>query len=236
MKICICDNDEYILNELIKNISNSFLSSDTFSVRCFYNAKEMLEDESVYSFDVFFISTENDGVTAAEIIRRHKNKAIIILTSDSQEFIYEAFRLEALHYINKTSSSEDFSELFKRIIVKYRSTTSLLTLRWKNERYTLDISDIIYIEGYNRHLTFYTRDEEFSSVGKLQSIHERLAAHGFLRIHQGYLVNMNHIKHFCINEAIMSDGTKVMISTRRRTDALKIYDEFLEQKEIYIQK
>lgn len=231
MRICVCDTDNEISNALIKNINECFLSGEAFSVMCFFSPEELLEHEkNSKGFDAYFICADK-GLTTAEIIRRKHPEKPIIISGETDEYIYDAFRTEALYYLKKPFSEEEFSETFKRLLAKSRAINPCLYLRWKSERYVLNISDIIYIEGYNRHLTFYTTDGEFSSVGKLQNVFEKLCIHGFLRIHQGYAVNMNHIKYFGTGEVTVSDGTKVMISSRKRSDALKIYDEFLKEKE-----
>ncbi|MBE6791516.1 MAG: response regulator transcription factor [Ruminococcaceae bacterium] len=228
MKICVCDASEEISSKLIKNITDCFLTEEDFRVKCFFSNNEMLAFENKDNhFDVYFISGDNEGILAAEIIRRYNKNAIIVFFAENNDHILDAFKIEALYYLVKPYDDKEFSELFRRIIVKYKSLNEFIHLRFKNERYTLKISDIIYIEGYNRHLTFYTKDEEFYSVGRIQNIFEKLSIHGFVRIHQGYTVNMRHIKSFGTNEVTMSDGTKVMISARRRAEALQVYDSFL---------
>lgn len=232
MRICVCDTDELICNELIKNIADCFLSGEAFSVKCFYTPEEMLfHDDNTAMADAYFIKASREGLISAQIIKSKFPDAIIILTGETEEYIYEAFNLEALYYLVKPFGSDEFSGLFKRIIAKSKTLNPTLHLRWKSERYNIPIKDIIYIEGYNRHLTIYTKDGEYSSVGKIQNIYEKLCIHGFLRVHQGYTVNMEHIKQFNTDEVIMSDGTKVMISTRRKSDALKMYDSFISNKE-----
>lgn len=231
MKICICDASEEIFNKLIKNITDCFFTEEEFRVRCFFTPSQMLShSEEDSSFDAYFINADSDGILAAEIIRRKHRNAIIILCAETQEHIMDAFKVEALYYLKKPFDDKEFSDVFRRILAKYKSLNESLYLRFRNERYTVKISDIIYIEGYNRHLTFYTKDGEYYSVGRIQNIFEKLSIHGFVRIHQGYTVNMEHIKCFGVNEVTMTDGTKVMISARRRAEALKIYDGFLEFK------
>lgn len=230
MKICVCDTDELISKELINNISDCFLSGEAFSVQQYYSPEEMLFKDEKAVFDAYYISATREGLIAAEIIRSKFPDAIIILTHTGEEFIYEAFRLEALYYLVKPFSSREFSEVFRRMIAKSKTLHPTLHLRWKNERYNIPIKDIIYIEGYNRHLTVYTAESEYSFVGKIQNVYEKLCIHGFLRVHQGYAVNMAHIKQFTTDEVIMSDDTKVMISARRKSEALKQYDSFLSIK------
>ncbi len=228
MKICVCDASEEICKKLIKCISDSFLTEEEFRVKFYFTPKEMMTENNIAKyFDVYFINADSDGILAAEIIRRQNRNAIIVLSSENNEHILDAFKVEALYFLEKPFEDSEFSDVFKRIIAKYKSLNEFLYLRFKNERYCIRISDIIYIEGYNRHLTFYTCDGEYYSVGRIQNIFEKLSIHGFVRIHQGYTVNMEHIKSFGNNEVTMTDGTKVMISARRRAEALKTYDSYL---------
>lgn len=233
MKICIYDTNDGICDELINNISDNPISPESFSVRCFSDAQKMISDENIVrTTDAYFIDASPEGLLTAGFIRNSRPDAVIILTSDSEKDIYEAFRLEALAFLVKPFTKEEFSELFRRMIAKIKSLSPTIHLRWKNERYNLPIKDIIYVEGYNRHLTFFTKDGEYNSMGKLKNLYERLSIYGFLRIHQGYMVNMEHIKCFLTNEVIMTDGTRVMVSTRKKTDALRLYDEYITEKEM----
>lgn len=57
-----------------------------------------------------------------------------------------------------------------------------------------------------------------------------LSSFNFIRTHQGFLVNMDYIHRFTQTDVILSDGTKVMISVRKRAEALRMFDEFLKRK------
>ena len=64
----------------------------------------------------------------------------------------------------------------------------------------------------------------------IHSLLNELSHHGFIRTHQGFIVNMNYIKRFDTDDVILFDGTKVMISVRKRAEALQMFDEFLKSK------
>ena len=57
-----------------------------------------------------------------------------------------------------------------------------------------------------------------------------LSSYNFIRTHQGFLVNMDYIRRFTQTDVILLDGTKVMISVRKRADALRMFDNFLKRK------
>ena len=111
-------------------------------------------------------------------------------------------------------------------INQYNDLHPTITLQNKNIRYRIKINDIKYVEGYNRHIIVYTEGGKYEAVGKVSDAFDILAPHGFIRVHQGYLVNINYIRVFDKTDVILTDGTKVMISARKRKPALQAFDLF----------
>lgn len=120
-----------------------------------------------------------------------------------------------------------FSEVFGRALKKYREVNASIVLKWESTRNKIEIDKISYVEGYRRHLTVHTANGVFEAVGKMSEIQEILSPHGFVRIHQGFIVNMNYIKSFDVNEIELTDGSRVPVSVRKKQEALKIYDSFM---------
>ena len=50
-----------------------------------------------------------------------------------------------------------------------------------------------------------------------------------MRVHQGFIVNMNYIKNFKANEVELTDGSKIAVSVRKKQEALKAYDIFIRK-------
>ena len=171
-----------------------------------------------------------NGIEAAEIIRALSPRTIIIFVSSLTDYIFEAFRLEALHFLSKPVRDRDFSEVFGRALKKYRDVNASIVLKWESTRNKIDIDKISFVEGYRRHLTVHTATGQYEAVGKLSEMQEILASHGFVRVHQGFIVNMNYIKSFKTDELELTDGTIVPVSVRKRQEALKIYDNFIEKQ------
>ena len=88
----------------------------------------------------------------------------------------------------------------------------------------------MYIEGYKRHITVHTTDGIFEALGKIPEVLKELSAHGFIRTHQGYIVNMAYIKRFEKNDVVLFNDTKVMISVRKRPEALSLFDNYLRHR------
>lgn len=232
MKICICDDEVYIHNEIKEMIETYRITETHLSVTSLFSGEELLKHYSNQEyFDIIFLDVEMDavnGIQVAETIRKNDSKAIIIFISNHSQYVFDVFKLEALHFIRKPIDYIEFSNVFQRAVGKYKSLNSIVVLKWQSNRFPVAINDITYIEGYNRHLTVHTKDGKFETIGKISDILLTLEPHGFIRIHQGFIVNMDYIKCFDKNDVVLKDKTKIMISVRKRSEALKAYDIYLQ--------
>jgi len=108
-----------------------------------------------------------------------------------------------------------------------KNINETITLKWKNLRWQIEKTDIIYAESYARHVTVHTSDREYEVVGKLCDLCSLLENSGFVRVHQSFVVNIRHIRCFSYNSVTLINGTVVPVSERKRAAALKSYDRFL---------
>lgn len=240
MKIGICDEDSFFIREIRDRLEPFSTAEDGFQVSDFSSAEALIEHyRGGGYFDILFIAIEMQGINgieAAEIIRALSPRTIIIFVSVHSDYIFDAFRIEALHFLVKPVCDREFREVFYRALNKYRLVNASIILKWESTRNKIGIDKISFVEGYRRHLTVHTADGVFEAVGKLPEMQELLSPHGFVRVHQGFIVNMNYIKSFKTDEVELTDGTRVPVSVRKRQDALKVYDNFIEKQigDIYV--
>ena len=230
MQICICDDDKLIhktINLYCQQFSNNF----HIEITDLYSAEELINKyQQKIRYDIIFLDIEMakiSGIEAAEKIKKIMPNTIIIFISNHPKYVFDSFKVEPLHFLVKPISEQEFSCVFQRALHKYKTLNASIVLKWQSERYVIKINKIKYIEGYKRHITVYTENESFEAIGKIPDIQKLLEPYGFVRTHQGFLVNMDFIKRFDINDVVLFDNTKVMLSVRRRTIALKNFDEFL---------
>lgn len=233
MKICICDDDCFTVRE-IRNLLEPFQTeAESFSISDFSCGEDLIEFyKNGGSFDIVFIDIEMkgiNGIEAAETIREFAPETIIIFVSSYSSYIFDAFRIEALHFLVKPIKEKEFIEVFTRAMKKYTAVNASVILKWESVRNKISINKISYVEGYRRHLTVHTAEGIFESVGKISEIYEILKPHGFVRVHQGFIVNMNYIKSFNASEVVLTDGSRVAVSVRKKQEALKAYDIFIRK-------
>lgn len=230
MRICICDDDRAIHDE-IRNLLSEAGRDLIFEITDKYCGEEL--ETGMENCDIVFLDIEMSGISgveAAEILREKYPEIIIIFVSSYREYISEAFRLEALHFIVKPIKKEDFKEVFCRAMRKYNENHACIISSWLNVRSKIPVKEITYVEGYHRGVTIHTvSDKEYNSVGKLTDILKVLEPNGFIQVHQGYIVNMAYIDCVDGNELVLTGDIKIPISARKKSAAIKAFDSYIRK-------
>ncbi len=236
MKTAVIDDDIFIYNQVKELIASFFVSEERMQANeplYFADGIEFLEYmEKGEKADIIFLDIEmaqSNGIDIAKRCREIMPDIIIIFVSSHRECVFDTFRCEALHFIVKPIDKDDFNEAFRRAVHKYNSANCFLPLKWQHERANVSIQDILYVESYRGHLIIHTLKEPFEVVGNLKDIFTFLEPHGFMRIHHGYIVNMQHIRRFNSDSILLVNGENVQMSIRKRNEALITYDSFLQK-------
>lgn len=233
MKICICDDDKVFHDEIKKYLLPFFSDSNLPIIADCYSGEELVsQSTSSDHFDIVFLDIEMgdiNGIEAAEEIRKFAPDTIVIFVSAHRNYVFDAFKCEALHYILKPIMQSDFDDVFNRALNKYRLNNQCFPIKWNFTRSNPKISDIMYMESYKRRLLIHTTQKTYDHMGKLTDAYEQLKSHGFIMVHQSYIVNMHYIKSFSKEEIILSDGQAVMVSVRKRAEALEMFDKYIQK-------
>ena len=87
------------------------------------------------------------------------------------------------------------------------------------------LGDIVRCESDNNYTNFIFKDKSKVLVSKpLKDFDDLLQEHGFFRVHQSHLININFIKNYSKTfggTITMADGSEVEVSRRKREEFLK---------------
>jgi len=231
MRIAICEDEEYqrkTIEDYIRPYQENYLSMQIFS---FASGEDLLNAfHKGCDFDFLFLDIQMkalDGVQAAAEIRKKNKHAIIFFVSGFTQYVTSAFSLNAFQFLVKPVRKDSFDREFQRAIRKHMTAHHKYLIESNSRTVALEIKDIIYLEISNHHIVVHTDKGEYVKAGKLNEEEKSLVPYGFVRTHNSFLVNMAYIVEFIQNEVIMKNGSKPMVSARKRTEALGCYSRFL---------
>ena len=92
------------------------------------------------------------------------------------------------------------------------------------------IDDILYLESYRHTVTIHMLDgSEIVTVDKLGELEKRIDDQRFLRCHQSYLVNMEHIADVQ-EDFILRNKASVPIRVRGRKEVVDAYNDYFTRQ------
>ena len=192
---------------------------------------------------VFLDIQLNDG-TGFDILEQlaAKNGAIksnIVFITAHEQYAIKAFRFSALDFLLKPVDPDELQKVILKIesVLEKTSDYAHIDLLLENIRKKVDnfkrialstsdgihlfeISDIIRCESEDNYTKFYIKNSKPVMISKtLKEYEELLTEHGFERIHQSHLINLNYLKSYIKKDGgyvIMADESNLPISQRKR--------------------
>jgi two-component system LytT family response regulator len=184
------------------------------------NSFEILSALKEINFKIIFITAHEEYA-----VRAFKYSALDYLLKpiDATEL------LESIEKIEKQLSNEQIQQQLNTFLAHYNEKEQKKIVLKTAEKISLvEISDIIRCESDKNYTTFYVKNQSKIVVSRtLKEYDELLAPYGFFRIHQSHLVNLKHLTGLDKKDggyALMSDGSAVSVSYRKKEQLLKVLD------------
>lgn len=222
LKIGICDDDVKWLSFLKEALEKyQFAKMIDLKTDTFLSGTELIKAYTEKNkYQVLLLDVEMpeiSGIKTADIIRRTKDKdVIIVFISNFPEYVQESFSVHPYHFLQKPVTEADINKLFDEILEEIEDRHILYTIIGSDDtNYTINVRDILYIESTdakNKILTFNFADHQIIGRDTLLKWESLLAEHNFMLCYKGILVNLAHIHYFTKNTIVLSNGKTIPVS------------------------
>jgi len=226
---------EWKLNNYIENVDVTTCNSPIKAVDLINNTKP----------DVVFLDIqmpEMDGFSLIEALEfRDFN---LIFTTAHDEFALKAIKVSAIDYLLKPVDKDELLAAMKKIkkseknnLLENKLQLLLNNLNDNNDKinisadgkvYLLEKEDVIMLKSDKSYTTIFLKSEQQIVVSKtLKEVEKKFQFPEFFRVHNSYLINLNHVKEYLKGlggELIMTNGLTASISRNRKTELFnKLY-------------
>lgn len=214
MKIGICD-DEKVTRDMLRDKVNKLYPQAELLL--YASAEELLAGQLP---DILLLDIQmqgKSGIEAAEELRLTDRQLIIIFVTAIEDYVFQAFDVDAFHYLVKPFSDEKFSEVLQKAAEKIekpgygngkRNMPNLL-ITTGGTHIAVNFEDIVYAEVFDRKVIIHTMDSDIEYYGKLKDL-EKKAGESFYRPHRAYLVNFNYIRKYDATTIYLKKGQALM--------------------------
>ena len=225
MNIAICDSDKKICENILNLIRRENLDAEIF---IFHSKDELLESKKIFS--IYFLDIKGiDGLETAKIIRRREKifcspPSILIFVTGYEDFMLEAFDVQAFHYILKPIDTKKFSQILNRAIDEVKNfqnyAEKFLIIKVDGMNKKILLKNILYVESSDKKVIIHTTENIFEIYGKMDAF-EIALGENFFRCHRFFLVNLEKISAYNSNTIELLNGEKIFIAEKRYSDFVK---------------
>lgn len=233
INIGICEDRLEDCNRLHLALQDYFAGKHNVNITEYQSAEALLTDveDGKASFHVIFMDIflkKMDGIEAAHILRKQKVRSSIVFLTNSADYAVESYDVDASGYLLKPFDEEKLHKILDKVMKSFHRKR--IAVRCARDMEYIYLDEIVWVESQNKVSIYHLEDGRIlQSRTKLDEIEAHLSDPRFLRCHQSYLVNMDHVVNVK-NDFFMSDGSVVPIRMRSRKQIADAYYNYFISK------
>lgn len=197
--------------------------------------------------DLVFLDVEMPHQNGFELLKQYDKLTFdVIFTTAYEQYALKAIKFNALDYLLKPFSVQELQEALRKFHERRSQKPdtaiaplevflqNMKTLQQTNKKIALPtinglvfmpVQNIVRCESTGNYTKIFFTDKKQLLVSKpLKEFEELLTEVDFFRVHNSHLINLQQMESYLQGEggfALMSDGTQVEVSRRRKAEFLK---------------
>ena len=221
---CIAVDDEPLALDLVaKFISQtSFLQLEGK----FDNAIQALGYLNQNTVDLLFLDIQMPDLSGMELARILDGKVTgqkprIIFTTAYNQFAIEGYKVDALDYLLKPFSYEEFLkastkayQYFEKLEkgtdskVESEKSPEFIFLKVEYQLVKVMVKEIAFVEAYKDYVKVHltNKPNPLLSLTSMKAMEDMLPQQDFMRVHRSYIINLNHIDSVSRNIVSIGDS------------------------------
>lgn len=250
MMRCIAIDDEPLALRQVKSYIAKIAELellDTF--KSAIEAQHFLEQREV---DLIFVDINMPDLNGIEFVRGLKNPPLVVFTTAYSEYAIEGFRLDAVDYLLKPFSFDEFARSVKKAtslieLAQLRNTASdesivsqiaadesqaetgsdYISIKADYKVSLVRHTDIIYMESVGEYVRLHLTDgSTLTTLFRLKNMESALPAEKFMRIHRSYIINLGHIAGYTKGKVYLDNNEDLPIGANYKEG----FKEYIEQR------
>lgn len=202
LRCCVID-DEPLANRLITDyVERTPILELAGSFGSTQDAVKTVLDGKI---DLVFLDIQMPQLNGLEFAKIIPADCRIIFTTAFDQYAVQGFKVNALDYLLKPISYDDFLSSVNRAVswhemkcaAEGRSTApDYLMVKSDYKLLQIPLRDILFIEGLKDYVKIYLTQDQRSvmTLMGMRTLEQYLPESMFMRIHRSYMVNLHHIR------------------------------------------
>jgi DNA-binding LytR/AlgR family response regulator len=186
-----------------------------------------------YQYDLVFLDVrmpDLDGLEVAQLLQQFAVPPVVIFVTAYEEYAVRAFDVQARDYLLKPVSRARLERALRRAVGPDRAHAKAWTekpapaipVEVSGRTRMIECRQVSWVEAVGDYVRLHLTDGSAHLIRMpISHVEERWSAHGFVRIHRGYLVPVRAITEFAVvggNHTVTVSGRVLPVSRRHARD------------------
>jgi DNA-binding LytR/AlgR family response regulator len=233
VNIAICDDEEDQI-EILESIitSSSFFKAEPPVFYTFTSGEDLIAafKKTKPEYDLIFLDNRLNTTTGEAVFQELKllpGDKRVVFVSSYMEYVTSIYDLRPFHIIQKPVTQANVDRVLELALIEYnRDKTDNFTVSDGSRTLTFSKKEILYLESKLHYITVKSiKNSECKYRGLISDAESALLLHGFVRSHQGFLVNLRYVSSIEKRDVILKNGDSVPVSKEKRPS---VQDAFLK--------
>ncbi|KGE85756.1 LytR/AlgR family response regulator transcription factor [Phaeodactylibacter xiamenensis] len=183
-------------------------------LRAFDNAEDAylyLSDSATLVPDLIFLDIEMpeaSGFNFLEAIQKLPSSPRVIITTAFAEYAVKGYDYDLSGYLLKPIEEEQLNKAIQKALrsLEQKDDSKPVTkqeahllIKSKSKWVKLAHEEILYLEGANVDVRIVTTGGTYVTRNRIKNLQQKLPRDHFMRIHDSFVVNLNHIRSYASN-------------------------------------
>ena len=213
IRIAVVDDNAISISE-VKELLKKYASEWEYETYEYSSAESFLNEIDKVFFDIVYLDIilgDKSGIDVGKILNEKQSGANVIFMSMNPEYFKDVYKVTHSYFLIKDFEEDRFADAISKALANIKR--DVITINNKDGKHKIILNDVMFFEGYSKHTKVHFKDGEIIQYNNnIKEIETFLPEKDFVRTHQSFIVNMNHIKKYSRSEVCFDFEKTVPIS------------------------
>lgn len=240
---CIAIDDEPLaLRQIRSYIERCEQLELVATCRSAIDATKIIQEQSI---DLIFVDINMPDLNGIDFVRSLTGNHYVIFTTAYPEFALEGFKLNAIDYLLKPFSMDEFMKAVNKVLslvdlverchaaesaVANNEAQSddqgFLSVKADYKTQLVRISDIVYLESAGEYVRLHIEGSStITTLFRLKNMETALPQESFLRVHRSYIVNLKRISSYTKGRIFLDNGEYIPLGENYKERFFEYFNE-----------
>lgn len=162
------------------------------------------------SIDLIFLDVEMPEMSGIEMLESFVDLPPVILITSNEKYAVKAFEHKVVHFLVKPIEYGKFLKAVERVFkineTELNHNSDYIFIKENGVMSKVQNKDILYCEALGDYVKVHLKDKVHTINSTMKNLEDKLKMNSqFIRVHRSFIINLDFLKNFDSETAIVAD-------------------------------